>query len=58
MGDSPFSEEQLNIIGGLVLAEKASAEQQMFKQKPIDPKWQEYYDKILDIIEKVKKMKE
>ena len=58
MGDSIFSDEQLNIIGGLVLGEKARAEQQMFKQKPIDPEWQKYYDVIEDLIGKIKKMKE
>jgi hypothetical protein len=56
MGDI-FSNEELNIIGSLVLGEKARTEQQMFKQKPIDPEWQKYFDTISGLIEKLKQMK-
>lgn len=58
MGDSPFSDEELNILGVLVLGEKGNTEKTMFKQNPIDPEWQKYFNTINGLVEKLKKMKE
>lgn len=53
-----FSDEEVNILGSLVLGEKGRAEQQMFKQKPIDPEWEKYYITIEGLIDKLKKLKD
>lgn len=58
MGDNPFSEEELNILGSLVLGEKARAEQQIFKQKETDPEWQKYLDTVSGLTQKLKQMKD
>lgn len=58
MGESLFSEEELNILASLTINEKANAEKQVFKQKPIDPEWDKYLGTVSGLIEKLKKMKD
>ena len=58
MGDNPFTEEEYNTLASLSINEKARVEQTLFKQKPIDPEWQKYYDLVSGLLEKLKKMKD
>ena len=58
MVENLFTDEEFNILGSLTLNEKARVEQTIFKQKPIDPEWQKYFDLVSGLIEKLKKMKD